>query len=262
MAKSFVSAMLGKAIMDGYIEGLDQPVSDYFKEFSEGKAAKLTVGDLSTMSSGLNYVEKYYSPFSLTARSYFTSDLESLILGLEVIEEPGQRYKYLSSDTQLLGMILEKATGKNLSDYLSESFWKPMGAKIASPWQVDSKENNLVKAFCCIASNARDFARLGKLYKQNGKWKGRQLLDSSFIAKSLTPKFSNAPFYGYGWWLDKYKGKEIFYLRGHLGQLTIVIPEDDLIIVRLGNLISKEEQGRAHSQDFYTYIDEAYNIIN
>jgi len=262
MAKSFVSAMLGKAIMDGYIEGLDQPVSDYFKEFSEGKSAKLTVGDLSTMSSGLNYVEKYYSPFSLTARSYFTSDLESLILGLEVIEEPGQRYKYLSSDTQLLGMILEKATGKNLSDYLSESFWKPMGAKIASPWQVDSKENNLVKAFCCIASNARDFARLGKLYKQNGKWKGRQLLDSSFIAKSLTPKFSNAPFYGYGWWLDKYKGKEIFYLRGHLGQLTIVIPEDDLIIVRLGNLISKEEQGRAHSQDFYTYIDEAYNIIN
>ena len=91
----------------------------------------------------INYVEKYYSPFSLTARSYFTSDLKSLILDLEVVEEPGQRYKYLSSDTQLLGMILEKATGKNLSDYLSESFWKPMGAKIASPWQVDSRENNL-----------------------------------------------------------------------------------------------------------------------
>ena len=262
MAKSFVSAMLGKAISDGYIKGLDQPVSDFFKEFSQGKAAKLTVGDLSTMSSGLNYVEKYYSPFSLTARSYFTSDLKSLILDLEVVEEPGQRYKYLSSDTQLLGMILEKATGKNLSDYLSESFWKPMGAKIASPWQVDSRENNLVKAFCCIASSARDFARLGKLYKQHGKWKGHQLLDSTFIAKSLTPKFTNAPFYGYGWWLDKYKGKEIFYSRGHLGQLTIVIPEDDLIIVRLGNLISKEEQGSAHSKDFYTYIDEAYNIIN
>ena len=262
MAKSFVSAMLGKAISDGYIKGLDQPVSDFFKEFSQGKAAKLTVGDLSTMSSGLNYVEKYYSPFSLTARSYFTSDLKSLILDLEVVEEPGQRYKYLSSDTQLLGMILEKATGKNLSDYLSESFWKPMGAKIASPWQVDSRENNLVKAFCCIASSARDFARLGKLYKQHGKWKGHQLLDSTFIAKSLTPKFANAPFYGYGWWLDKYKGKEIFYSRGHLGQLTIVIPEDDLIIVRLGNLISKEEQGSAHSKDFYTYIDEAYNIIN
>ena len=262
MAKSFVSAMLGKAITDGYIKGLDQPVSDFFEEFSHGKAAYLTVGDLSTMSSGLNYVEKYYSPFSITAKSYFTSDLKSLTLGLKVIEEPGQRYKYLSSDTQLLGMILEKATGKNLSDYLSESFWKPMGAKIASPWQVDSRENNLVKAFCCIASSARDFARLGKLYKQHGKWKGHQLLDSTFIAKSLTPKFANAPFYGYGWWLDKYKGKEIFYSRGHLGQLTIVIPEDDLIIVRLGNLISKEEQGSAHSKDFYTYIDEAYNIIN
>ena len=262
MAKSFVSAMLGKAIMEGHIKGLDQPVSDYFKEFSEGKAANLTVGDLSAMSSGLNYVEKYYSPFSLTARSYFTSDLKSLILDLKVIEQPGIRYKYLSSDTQLLGMILEKATGKKLSDYLSESFWKPMGAKISGQWQLDSKENNMVKAFCCIASNARDFARLGKLYKQHGKWKGRQLLDSTFISKSLTPKFSNAPFYGYGWWLEKYKDKKIFYSRGHLGQLTIVIPEDDLIIVRLGNLITKEEKGSAHSKDFYAYIDEAYHIIN
>jgi len=260
MAKSFVSAMLGKAIMDGHIKSLDQPVSDYFEGFSEGKAANLTVGDLSSMSSGLNYVEKYYSPFSLTARSYFTKDIKSLILDLEVVEEPGQKYKYLSSDTQLLGMILEKATGQNLSDYLSDSFWKPMGAKISAPWQVDSKENNMVKAFCCIASNARDFARLGKLYKQHGKWNGIQLLDSTFIAKSITPKFSNAPFYSYGWWLANYKNKEIFYNRGHLGQLSIVIPEDDLIIVRLGNLISKEN-GEAHSKDFYTYIDEAYKII-
>lgn len=261
MAKSFVSAMLGKAIMDGYIKSLDQPVSDYFEEFSEGKAANLTVGDLSSMSSGLNYVEEYYSPFSITARSYFTEDIKSLILDLEVVEEPGQKYKYLSGDTQLLGMILEKATGQTLSKYLSESFWKPMGAKISAPWQLDSKENNMVKAFCCIASSARDFARVGKLYKQHGKWNGVQLLDSTFIAKSLTPKFSNAPFYGYGWWLANYKNKEIFYTRGHLGQLSIVIPEDDLIIVRLGNFISGEEEGSAHSKDFYTYIDEAYNII-
>jgi CubicO group peptidase (beta-lactamase class C family) len=118
----------------------------------------------------------------------------------------------------------------------------------------------MVKAFCCIASNARDFARLGKLYKQHGKWNGIQLLDSTFIAKSITPKFSNAPFYSYGWWLANYKNKEMFYTRGHLGQLSIVIPEDDLIIVRLGNLISKEN-GEPHSKDFYTYIDEAYNII-
>ncbi len=157
-------------------------------------------------------------------------------------------------------MLLDKATWQNLSDYLSDSFWKPMGAKISVPWQVDSNENSMVKAFCCIASSAIDFARAGKLYKQHGKCNGVQLLYSTFIAKSLHPKFSNAPFYGYGWWLANYKNKEIFYTRGDLGQISIVIPEDDLIIVRLGNLISKENT-ESQSKDFYTYIDEAYNII-
>ena len=260
MAKSYVNALLGKAIMDGYIKGLDQPVSDFFKEFKTGKAAKLTVGDLSSMSSGLNFVEEYYSPFSITAKSYFTSDLESLILGLKVVDIPGEKWKYLSSDTQLLGMVIKKASGQTLSNYLSNSFWKPMGSKNSAKWQIDSDENSLEKAFCCIASNARDFARIGKLYRQNGKWNGEILLDSSFVAKSIKPRFKDSKQYGFGWWLANYNDKDIFYARGHLGQMVIVIPQDELIIVRLGNLIAKE-QPYNHSKDFFSYIDAAYEII-
>lgn len=259
MAKSIVSAALGKAIMEGKIKNLDQLVSDFFPEFKEGKSATMTVGDLSSMASGLNWDESYYSPFSITTRAYFSDELDHVILGLKGVDEPGKKYKYLSGNTQLLAMVIEKATGEKLAKYVSENFWQPMGAENDALWQTD-KKGGIVKAFCCIASNARDFARFGKLYKQYGKWNGKQLLDSTFVAKSITPRFKESPEYGYAWWLSDYKDKKIFYMRGHLGQYVIVIPEDELIIVRLGNQVRKSKNS-PHSEDFFIYIDEAYKMI-
>lgn len=260
MAKSVVSASLGKAIMQRKIKSLDQPVSDFFPQFKDGLASKMTVGDLSSMSSGLNWDESYYSPFSITTQAYFDENLEKVILGLKVVDQPGKSFKYLSGNTQLLAMVIEKATGKSLADYVAENFWKPMGAENEALWQTDHK-NGIVKAYCCIASNARDFARFGKLYKQNGKWNGNQILDSAFIAKSTTPRFKDSPEYGYGWWLWNYKNKRIFYMRGHLGQYVIVIPQDNLIIVRLGHRIGTKTNPTPHSDDFFTYIDETYKML-
>ncbi len=262
MAKSYVSGLMGKAIEEGYIKSLDQPVSDFFPEFSEGPAAKLTVGDLSSMASGTNWDEKYYSPLSITTRAYFDDDLEKVILGLKVVNEPGQAYKYSSGDTQLLAMVIEKATGKKLYDYLTESFWKPLGSENETLWQVDSKEHDLVKAYCCIASNAKDFARFGKLYKDHGKWKGEQLLDSAFVAKSITPRFAESPQYGYGFWMQKRDGKSFFMMRGHLGQYVIVEPEDNIIIVRLGHQKSPDAANQIFSDDISIYIEEAYKMLN
>jgi len=260
MAKSLVSASLGKAIMEGKIKSLDQKVSDFFPSFNDVFSAQLTVGDLSSMSSGLNWDESYYSPFSITTRAYFDEDLKSVILGLKGVTTPGKSYKYLSGDTQLLAMCIEKAVGKSLADYVSESFWKPMGAENEAFWQTDT-EDGIVKAYCCVASNARDFARFGKLYKQYGKWNGTQILDSAFVAKSTQARHADSPEYGYGWWLSDYKDKKIFYMRGHLGQYVIVIPEDDLIIVRLGHQNAATTNGTAHSDDFYVYIDETFKML-
>ena len=262
MAKSYVSGLMGRAIEEGYIKSLNQPVSDFFPEFSEGLAAKLTVGDLSSMASGTNWDEKYYSPLSITTRAYFDDDLKKIILGLKVIKEPGQAYKYSSGDTQLLAMVIEKATGKKLYNYLTESFWKPLGSENETLWQVDSKEHDLVKAYCCIASNAKDFARFGKLYKDHGKWKGEQLLDSAFVAKSITPRFAESPQYGYGFWMQKRDGKSFFMMRGHLGQYVIVEPEDNIIIVRLGHQKSPDAANQIFSDDISIYIEEAYKMLN
>lgn len=263
MAKSYVSGLMQKAIEQGYIKSLDQPVGDFFPEFSEGVAARMTVGDLSSMSSGTNWDEAYYSPLSITTRAYFDDDLAKVILGLKMDDEPGQKYKYASGDTQLLAMVIEKATGKKLYDFLSESFWKPLGSENSTLWQVDSESNDLVKAYCCIASNAKDFARYGKLFKDHGKWNGKQIIDSAFVAKSITPRFPESPEYGYGWWLiQDYKGKDFYMMRGHLGQYVIVQPEDNMMIVRLGHESLKVDyNGEAFTDDIYAYIDEAYEMM-
>ncbi|WP_310991612.1 serine hydrolase domain-containing protein [Aequorivita marina] len=257
MAKSITSALLGKAIDDGFIKSLEQPVGDFYPQYKE---TGLTVGDLSSMASGLNWDESYKNPFGMTARAYYDANLSETILNLEVVDTPGVKFKYLSGNTELLAMVVQKATKMPLADYLYKNFWNLMGAENPAIWQVDDKENRLVKAYCCLGSNARDFARFGKLYKDYGKWNGKQLLDSTFVARSIKPRFAKSPEYGYGFWLSDFMGKDIFAMRGILGQYVIVIPEDDLLIVRLGH-----QRGRMtalpFSSDFYVYVEEVYKML-
>lgn len=257
MAKSITSALLGKAIDDGFIKSFEQPVGDFYPQYAE---TGLTVGDLSSMASGLDWDESYSNPFGMTARAYYDGDLAKTILKMKVVDTPGVHYKYLSGNTELLAMVIQKATKQQLADYLYESFWQPLGAENSAIWQVDDDESRLVKAYCCIGSNARDFARFGKLYKDYGKWKGQQILDSAFVAKSITPRFAKSPEYGYGFWLSDFLGKNIFAMRGILGQYVIVVPEDDLIIVRLGHQRGNKTT-LPFSSDFYVYIEEAYKML-
>ncbi|WP_299112139.1 serine hydrolase [uncultured Winogradskyella sp.] len=263
MAKSYVSGLMFMAIQDGFIKNLNQPVCDFLPAFCEDKAANMTVGDLSSMASGTNWDEAYYSPLSITTRAYFDDDLAKVMNGLKMETEPGQVFKYASGDTQMLAMVIEKATGKKLYDYFEQSLWKPLGSENSTLWQVDSEDHDLVKAYCCIASNAKDFARYGKLFKDHGKWNGKQIIDSSYVAMSVKPRFDESPEYGYGWWLHTQLDKNFFMMRGHLGQYVIVQPEDNVIIVRLGH----QKSPNLASDDIYTfdislYIDEAYEMLS
>tara|TARA_B100001113_G_scaffold344325_1_gene332635 strand:- start:1028 stop:2167 length:1140 start_codon:yes stop_codon:yes gene_type:complete len=261
MAKSIVVTLLGKAIMDGDIKGLDQPVSDFFEEYKTGFGASLTVGDLASMSSGMKWNEKYYSIINITTESYFSDDLRALILDQDIIKTPGEKFRYSSGDTQLLGMIIEKATNSNISDYARNNFTAPMGFESQALWQLDSEESGMEKVYCCFASNAKDFARFGKLYKNHGKWDNQVLLDSTFIQKAINPVFEKSPYYGYGWWLYEFENKKVYSMRGHRGQFVIVVPEDDIIIVRLGDHVTRGE-GEEFNGDFYNYIAETYKMLN
>ena len=239
MAKSITSLLTGIAIKEGKIKSVDQPVSDFLPEFKDGLAAKLKIKDLLTMSSGSNWDEAYSNPLSITTESYYGSDLYKTATGVKIVKEPGTFHSYKSGDTELLGLVLQKATGKTLSDYASEKLWQPLGAEHPALWSLD-KGNGNEKAFCCFNSNARDFARIGQLMLDSGTWKGNAIIDPSYYLQSVTACHLpdddglDCDYYGYQWWIrPRFPG--VFYARGILGQYTIVIPSKRTVIVRLGH---------------------------
>ena len=261
IAKSIVTAVLGRAIDEGFIKDIDQKVGDFIPEYKKGLAANLTVGDLSSMSSGMKWTEDYKNVFGVTARAYVGSEsLVELIKSRPIIREPGQSFKYLSGDTQLLAMTIEKATGKKLSSLVYNWFLNPIGAENNALWQIDNLKSNNEKAYCCFNSNARDFAKFGKLFKDYGYWNGKQLLDSSFVKKATTKRFEKSPHYGYGFWLGSYKGMKYFSMRGHLGQYVMVFPKENVIIVRLGKTNDKKTEADIIPQDQLIYIEEAIKM--
>jgi len=264
MAKSWISTLVGIAIKEGKIEGINQKACDFLPEFCEGDNSKISIKHLLTMSSGLDWDEDYHDPLGQTAEAYFAPNLKEQVMKLKAVETPGEIFKYHSSCSQLLAFIVESATGKSINEYTSEKLWKPMGAKHPALWNTD-RERGDEKAFCCINSNARDFARLGKLYLNKGNWNGLQILDSSYvidatsIAYLLDEKGNENVNYGYQFWMTNYKNMHIYYARGLWGQYVICMPEKDMIIVRLGrNYGFHLEDG--HSEDFYQFIDAALEM--
>lgn len=266
MAKSFVSILIGAAIEEGKIKNVDQPIGDFLPEFSKGENAKLTIKHLLTMSSGINFDEDYVNPLAYPAQAYYGSDLKELTYGYEVVEEPGKKFRYLSGNTELLGFVIEKATGKKLSEYMSEKLWKPLGAKNTALWSLDH-EDGMEKAYCCFNSNAKDMARFGQLYIDSGKWNGQQLINVEYVLNSIKPadlldgdkgKPNNK--YGYSWWLiPEYKGNSIFYARGILGQYIVCIPDKKMVMVRLGKKRDKDKSVD-HPKDLFNYIDAALEM--
>lgn len=237
MAKSITSLLIGTALKEGKIHSLQDPVGNYLPEFASGKKATVKIIDLLTMSSGTDWDESYANPLSVTTQAYYGSDIYKTATGVSVIHTPGTVHRYKSGDTQLLGLILEKATGKSLSAYAAEKLWQPMGAEHPALWSTDHTGGS-EKAYCCFNSNARDFARFGKLMLDSGRWKGTEIITPEYYTASIKPCMipdeSGKPcdYYGYQWWI--YPGQPVFYARGILGQYIIVIPEKKLVMVRLG----------------------------
>jgi CubicO group peptidase (beta-lactamase class C family) len=265
MAKTVVSILVGCAIQEGKIKSVDQAVGDYIPEYKNGDFSKITIRHLLTMSSGIAFDESYANPLAYPAEAYYGNNLRSLTLQYnEMNESPGKTFRYLSGNTQLLGFVLQKATGQSVSDYASEKLWKPLGCEQSAFWSVDSKDNKNEKTFCCLNSNARDFARIGQLYLDSGRWKDNQIVSQEYAIASVRPsgllRNNGKPCldYGYSWWMiPNYKGHSIFYARGILGQYVLAIPDLDMIVVRLGTKRLPNDSDDVPG-DVYYYLDAAF----
>ena len=262
MSKSIISFLFLKSIEEGTIPSLNSKLTDYFPVFNESNGGNVTLSDLSTMSSGLVWEENYKDLMGITAQAYVTKDLNKLMMGSKFSGMSGDKFKYLSGNTQLLAMAIEKANNSTIPELTYKWLWNQMGAKNDALWMIDSKEKNMTKAYCCLSSNAKDFAKVGLVYKNFGKINKQKIIDSSFVSMSIKPRFNSNPIYGYGLWVGKQNNIDFFSLRGHQGQYVIVIPKEDVIIVRLGKRKSRGSDLNNHPSDFNLYITESLNILN
>lgn len=263
MAKSIISILIGIAHDEGKIKSLDQTACEYLPDFCSPENKVVTIRQLLMMSSGLNYDEGYSSLTSPVTRSYYDTDLRKQMMELRVVTKPGVSFNYMSANTQLLGFILEKATGKSISEYASEKLWQPIGAEHDAKWSLDHKDGT-EKAYCCFYSNARDFARIGKLFLNKGMWNGKQVISEAYVNAAISPapiSDGDSPntMYGYQWWLIDYKGTPVFYARGILGQYIFVLPSKQLIFVRLGHERG-EKDANGELLDVPVYLSEVMKM--
>ena len=255
MAKSITTMLAEIAIQKGILKGWHQKVKDILPELKGAHAGELELWHLSTMSSGLEWDEAYKNPFAVTAKGYYGDDVVKLMMTLPIKDEPGKFYNYQSGNTELLGMCIMKASGKTLAELASAWLWKPLQAQHDAKWHTDPQGTEL--CYCCFNSDARDFARFGRMMLHHGNWNGTQILDSSFV--DMATKGALAPYYGYSFWLDNTHGTKVFAQRGILGQYIISIPEYNTVIVRLGRHCLPKK-GVA-PEDFHIIIEQVLSML-
>ncbi len=232
VAKSFTSMLVGIAIGEGKIESVHDPVTKYLPELKKAGFEKVTIEHLLNMRSGIKSNESYFNPFAGIAKLYYGRNLKKYIRKLKTEKDPGGAFNYQSVNTQVLALIVERATHKSLPEYMEENIWKYIGAKYDAGWSIDSRKHQEAKAFCCFNARPIDFAKMGRLYLNNGNWNGKQLVPADWVEQSLkVENTKKGVSYTYQWWHTK---PNDFFADGLLGQYIYVLPEKNIIIVRMG----------------------------
>lgn len=242
MAKTVTTMLYLKAVEDGYIDSVNEPITTWLPEYANNEYAQnCTLADLSAMTSGYDWTEDYYFPINPTAESYYGHDLVKQMVNRDFVEPCGGNFEYSSGDTQMLGIALARALephGYTVSSYLEEKFWQPLGMQGDGYWSLDGAAN-IEKVYCCLNASALDFAKFGQLLLNGGKWQGEQLLSKAHVDLMITPNVDafaagQAPIYGHSVWTDMDSPIPYYAMLGHLGQRVLVLPEEDAIIIRLG----------------------------
>ena len=241
MAKSFTSTLVGIAVDEGAIRSIDDPITRYLPELArrDSRFERIRVRDLLTMSSGLRYVEGGL-PWSDDAVTYYGADLREVALERPDIERPpNEQWHYDNFHPLLLGLILERATKSRVADFMASRLWRPMGAEADASWSLDSKNSGFEKMESGVNARARDFARFGELFLHGGRYNGRRIVSAEWVrqATSGTALDDPADFYGAMWWVDPQADarRDPFFARGKYGQMIGVVPDQDLVVVRLGS---------------------------
>ncbi len=242
IAKSFTSAVIGIAIDKGFINGVDDKISEYYTELNNDTVQQwkkdLKISHLLTMTSGINWTEEGVLTNDIFQMSTSDNYVE-YVLNKSIKNEPGTIWSYNSGESMLLSGIINLTAGKSMFEFAEENLLSPIGIQELE-WDSDT-ENHTIAGWG-INATMYDFARFGYLYLNNGNWDGNQIISEEWINKSITPFRSETPFYGYLWWLSEDAffdssvdlHDDIFMAIGAFGQYLVIVPSENLIIVRVG----------------------------
>ncbi|MEW6055231.1 MAG: serine hydrolase [Bdellovibrionota bacterium] len=227
MAKTVLAILIGIAIDEGEIGSEEDAVAKYLPEWVQDSRSQIKIKHLLQMSSGLEFNEDGGDVFSALTRMHLGSNLLPLVFGAKSKQAPGLTHEYMNVNAQILGILLERATGQRFSQYLSQKLWKPLQASEAFVWL--DRPGGSAKTYCCIFASAQDWARVGQLMLDLGKTAGQRVVSEKWVKKMVTPSPYNKE-YGFLTWLDS----GFYYLDGKGRQRVYVLPKESLVIVRLG----------------------------
>jgi CubicO group peptidase (beta-lactamase class C family) len=248
-SKVFISALIGKAIEEGFIQSVNDPVMKYIPEIKDKRFAGLTIADCLSMTSGINTNNKEILPWHDKVRIYYTHDLRKLMSGIEYDHEPGKEFYSEEVSPVLLGLIVERATGKSVSKYLEEKIWKPLGMEQDALWVTDRKTDGFEAVNSGLTGTAIDFAKFGRLYLNEGNWNGENVISPEWIRKTTRPDTTSISFYK---GIEYYGGRNVYYnsewwglaknnedyeysASGHFGQRIYISKEKNAVLIRFGS---------------------------
>ncbi|MGN6516812.1 MAG: serine hydrolase domain-containing protein [Rhizomicrobium sp.] len=234
VGKSFTSTLIGAAIKDGYIKGVDSPVTDYLPELKGTAYEGVTVRDLITMRSGVKWNEDYTDPKSdvnqfgfQPARKDGLDPVEAYMAKLPRAEKPGTVFHYDTGETELAGILVSRATRKHLADYLSEKIWSKIGTEEDAIWILNYGGEE--HGGCCLSMTLRDYARFGLFFLHGGVAGGEKVLPDGWVEAASSAQADNHEGgYGYFWWIHPHG---TYSAEGIFGQQIFLDPKDDLVIV-------------------------------
>jgi CubicO group peptidase (beta-lactamase class C family) len=238
IAKSFVSALVGMAIAEGYIGSVEDPITKYVPELLENdpRYQNITLRHLLTMSSGIRYNEGGL-PWSDDTTTYYAPDLRAVAISSPIVALPGQEFHYNNFHPLLLGLVLERTTGRHVAQYLEEKIWRPIGMEAPGSWSLDSERSGFEKMESGINGRAIDFAKFARLFLNKDRWNGTQLIPTAWVDEStrLDTTTDPAPQYQYFWWVNsKVTDRHPYFAAGKHGQYIYIVPEQNMIFVRFG----------------------------
>ena len=263
MSKSLLALAIGYALTQGDIKSLDTPISEYLPNLSKDRRGSITIKNLLQMSAGLEQISKDYSPYpwSRGVRQHFGTDFDYWVMQLQSIDPPGTKFEYNNNESNLLGIVLEKAAGMSYQEYLSKEIWPAFGLGKAEAYL--DKENGSIMKSCCIFSRPIDWLKLGQIILDKGEVNQKQVISEEYITQMTSPSPTNQG-YGYQlwlkplelrggyvgepepknpqiWWSSEIYLDTVYKFSGYGHHKTWIIPSLDMVVVRInGNNWPKE----------------------